>query len=169
MSNRARYTVDTISNACFYQMPKFLFEEEMKRGLSNEAKVLYSLLKDRHDISLKNKWINENDEVYLIFSREEMADMLGCSPLTLRKAIHQLKQFGLIEEERLGLNKANRIYLSMPVGANFADGIRSVNFLPSRTLEINLQEGQKLTPNKTNVNKTKKNNNNPREIQGGPD
>lgn len=41
-----------------------------------------------------------------------MADMIGVSQPTLRKAIEQLKQFGLMEEERMGLNQANRIYLT---------------------------------------------------------
>ena len=58
-----------------YQMPKFLFEGEFK-ALSNNARVLYTLLRDRHDLSLQNHWVNENNEVFLIYSREEMADML---------------------------------------------------------------------------------------------
>ena len=111
MLNTGRFTLDIVDNSRFYQMPKFLFEGKLKHALSNESKILYSLLKDRHDLSLKNRWVNENNEIYLIFTRDEMADMLACSKLTLRKTIDQLKQFNLIEEERLGLNKANRIYL----------------------------------------------------------
>jgi len=93
-----------------YQMPKFLFEGEFK-VLSNNARALYMHLLDRQDLGLQNHWVNEKNEVFLIYSREEMADMLGVSQPTLRKAIMQLKQFGLMEEERIGLNRANRIYL----------------------------------------------------------
>jgi len=154
MLNTGRFTLDIVDNSRFYQMPKFLFEGELKHALSNESKILYSLLKDRHDLSLKNRWVNENNEIYLIFTRDEMADMLACSKLTLRKTIDQLKQFNLIEEERLGLNKANRIYLKQLLNADFSLYERRVNFSPSRGLISNLQEGEKLTPSDTNINDT---------------
>jgi DNA-binding Lrp family transcriptional regulator len=112
MNQRVRYTVSDVTNNRFYQMPKFLFDGEFKSGLCNDAKVLYSLLRDRHDLSLSNNWINDSGEVYLIYARDKMADMVGVSQPTLRKAIEQLKEFGLMEEERMGLNKPNRIYLT---------------------------------------------------------
>jgi len=152
--NTGRFTLDIVDNSRFYQMPKFLFEGKLKHALSNESKILYSLLKDRHDLSLKNRWVNENNEIYLIFTRDEMADMLACSKLTLRKTIDQLKQFNLIEEERLGLNKANRIYLKQLLNADFSLYERRVKFSPSRRLISNLQEGEKLTPSDTNINDT---------------
>src|SRR5690554_2897761 len=102
--DRTRYTIENVVNNRFYQMPKFLFEGEFK-NLSNDARVLYSLLRDRHDLSLKNNWVNENNEVYLIYTREEMANILGCSQPTVRKAINQLKELDLMEEERQGLNR----------------------------------------------------------------
>ena len=38
--------------------------------------------------------------------------MLGLADKTVKKAVEQLKEFGLIEEEQIGLNMANRIYLT---------------------------------------------------------
>lgn len=110
MNNRIRYTLDEIQRNIYYQMPKFLFEGELE-NLSNDARVLYSLLRDRHDLSIKNQWINENGEVYLIFSRENMCDMLKLSKPTVIKAMNDLKKYNLIEEKRLGQGKANQIYL----------------------------------------------------------
>lgn len=110
MNNRIRYTLDEIQRNVFYQMPKFLFEGEFE-NLSNDARVLYSLLRDRHDLSIRNKWVNESGEVYLIFSRENMCDMLKLSKKTVIKAMNDLKKFNLIEEKRLGQGKANHIYL----------------------------------------------------------
>ncbi len=111
MIKRVRYTTNEISANRFYQMPKFLFEGEF-RSLSNNARILYCLLKDRHELSLKNKWINENNEVYLIYTRKEMQEMLSLGEKTVKKTIEQLKEFGLMEEERMGLNRANRIFLT---------------------------------------------------------
>lgn len=111
MDKRVRYTINDVSNNRFYQMPKFLFEDEFK-SLSNDARCLYALLKDRHELSLKNQWINEKGEVYLIYTRVNMQEMLGLSDKTTKKAVEQLKSFGLMEEEQQGLNMPNRIYLT---------------------------------------------------------
>jgi hypothetical protein len=110
MKNRIRYTVDRVLRNTFYQVPKFLFEGEFK-GLTNDAKMLYGILKDRHELSVKNKWINGNGEVYLIMTRETMCDLLGLSLKTVIKAVNDLKKYNLLEEERIGLGKPNLLYL----------------------------------------------------------
>jgi hypothetical protein len=94
----------------FYRIPKFLHEGCFK-GLGNDARVLYGLLLDRHGLSIKNQWINERGEVYFNFKREEMAVLLELSENTVNKAMKNLKQYKLIDEERIGQNKPNRIYL----------------------------------------------------------
>ena len=165
MKKRVRYTVDDVANNRFYQMPKFLFEGEFKNGLSNDAKVLYSLLRDRHDLSLTNNWINEKNEVYLIYTREKMSDMLGVSQPTLRKAIKQLEDFGLMEEDRMGLNKANRIYLTAITVENsglkdsFSPecknlSVQSERIFQSRVKKVFSQECKNLSPNDTEFNDT---------------
>ena len=113
MNNRIRYTTGEVSRNIFYQMPKFLFDGEFK-DLGNDARVLYSLLRDRHDLSLKNGWVNENNEVYLIFTRENMCEILGLTDKTVTKIVNDLKEFALIEEQRLGQGRPNRIYLLNP-------------------------------------------------------
>lgn len=163
MSGRtfSRYTVSDITKGRFYQMPKFLFEGDLKKGLSNDAKVLYSLLKDRHELSLQNNWVNERNEVYLVYAREDMADMLGCSQPTLRKAIKQLISCGLMEEERMGLNRANRIYLTAVTLVNrgvkdsFSPeckefSVQNEKSFQSRAKDSYRQECKDFSPNDTN-------------------
>lgn len=157
MNNRSRYTVNDIKNNLFYQMPKFLFEGELKKGLSNDAKVLYSLLRDRHELSLQNNWVNENNEVYLIYTRKNMEDMLGLSDKTVKRAIDKLKEYGLIEEERLGLNKPNRIYLNLVTIEN--TGLVNNTIPDAENFRVGLgefpcQEGKNFRPNNTNINNT---------------
>ncbi|MCL2360015.1 MAG: replication initiator protein A [Candidatus Bathyarchaeota archaeon] len=84
------------------------------KSLSNDAKVLYMLLRDRHDLSVKNGWYDDKDRVFLYFKRENMQDILGLSRNTVTKAMQALKDYGLAEEVRQGLNKPNRIYLLNP-------------------------------------------------------
>jgi hypothetical protein len=111
MSNGERYKLgDVLDNDC-YQMPAFLFEKEFE-DLSSDSRMLYMLLSDRRGLSLKNHWVNDNGEIYLIFPREEMRSMLRLSEPTIIKVMNELKRHNLIEEERLGQGKPNRIYLS---------------------------------------------------------
>jgi hypothetical protein len=111
MEKRVRYTASDVSNNRFYKLPKFLFEEGFEE-LSNDARVLYALLRDRLDLSMSNGWVNECSEVYLIYKRENMANILKCSLPKVKTIVEQLKEYGLIEEERMGLNRPNRIYLT---------------------------------------------------------
>ena len=122
MSDRIRYTVEKLFNNLFYQMPKFLFEEEFSE-LSNDARILYMLLKDRHELSVKNKWYNKRGEIYLIMTREEMETMLNLSPPTVRKLVEELKKLNLIEEERQGGNKPNLLYLTVKSAKNLHQSI----------------------------------------------
>lgn len=164
MNSRIRYTLNDIVKNQFYQMPKFLFEGEFTK-LSNNARVLYSQLRNRHSLSFKNKWINENNEVYLIYTRENMAKMLGCSQPTIRKAVKQLTDFGLIEEERLGINKANRIYLTAVniehdgLKESFTPDCNNLSFINEIKLHSGTKgnftfDGKEFTGNKTDINNT---------------
>ena len=105
------YTLDEENSHRFYQMPKELFLNDKYKHLNSDAKVLYSILLDRKELSRKNRWVDENRQVYLIYTRENLAEMMGISRPTVTKAFKQLVQANLIIEERMGLNKPNRIYI----------------------------------------------------------
>ena len=98
----------------FYRVPKVLFTAECFKSLSCEAKVLYGLMLDRMSLSIKNRWFDEEDRVYIIFTVEEIMDLLGCGRQKAIKNIAELdteKGIGLIEKKRLGLGKPNVIYV----------------------------------------------------------
>ena len=62
----------------FYRIPKVLFRNNYFKNLSCEAKVLYGLLLDRTSLSIRNRWLDEEDRVYIIFTIEEVSEMLNC-------------------------------------------------------------------------------------------
>lgn len=98
----------------FYRIPKVLFTDPFFRQLSCEAKVLYGLLLDRMSLSLKNRWFDEEDRVYIIFTIKNVMEMLGCCTATAVKLMNELDTehgIGLVEKKRLGLGKANVIYV----------------------------------------------------------
>lgn len=112
MIQRRRFHVSDVINSTFFQVPKFLFTEEFK-DLNSDARLLYAMLKDRHELSLKNRWLTDDGEVYLIYTREEMMRMLQVSKPTVIKAMETLKEHGLLEEVRQGLRKPNLIFMYM--------------------------------------------------------
>ncbi len=98
----------------FYRIPKVLFTAECFQVLSCEAKILYGLLLDRMGLSIKNRWIDKDGRVYIIFTVEEIAEQINCG---IQKAVKLLKELdgengiGLIEKKRLGFGKPNIIYV----------------------------------------------------------
>ena len=119
----------------FYRIPKVLFTAECFKSLSCEAKVLYGLLLDRMSLSIKNRWFDEEDRVYIIFTVEEIAELMNCGT---QKAVRLLKELdadkgiGLIEKKRLGLGKPNVIYVK--------------NFIIRQTEDKEREEKQGGTP-----------------------
>lgn len=98
----------------FYRIPKVLFTAECFKSLSCEAKVLYGLLLDRMSLSIKNRWFDEEDRGYIIFTVEDVMGLLNCSRQKAIKNLAELdseKGIGLIEKKRLGLGKPNVIYV----------------------------------------------------------
>lgn len=73
----------------FYRIPKLLFTSEYFKNLSCEAKVLYGLMLDRMSLSIKNRWFDEEDRVYIIFTVEELAELLNCGT---QKVVRLLKE-----------------------------------------------------------------------------
>lgn len=105
------YKINDIISCEFLKIPKAMFANEKYRKLSSDAKLAYALLYDRLSLSKLNGWINENDEVYLIYTREEIAEDLG---ITYKKSISAFKELtdaGLIAEQRQGRGMPNKIFI----------------------------------------------------------
>ena len=139
----------------FYRVPKVLFTAECFKSLSCEAKVLYGLMLDRMSLSIKNRWFDEEDRVYIIFTVEEIMELLGCGRQKAIKNIAELdtdKGIGLIEKKRLGRGKPNVIYVKnfmikkcpepqdeQKVGEN-AENTQKYENQTSRSMNSELQE-----------------------------
>ena len=106
------YKSNEIYENKFYQIPQELFiNENYKKKLNSDAKILYGFMIDRLTLSQKNHWYDDNNNVYLIITREEVCYRLGLCEKTVIKAFKQLAETGLIQEKRQGLGKPNLIYV----------------------------------------------------------
>lgn len=143
----------------FFRVPKLLFESELYKKMSAESKLLYAILKDRFELSVKNNWIDADGNIYFIFTVEEIGEMLGCGKDKVIKLKKELKKYDLLEEVRQGLNKPNLIYLGslkveneakplMPAEVGKSEFRKSEN-QNSRTLENRSQDFGISEPNDT--------------------
>ena len=148
-----RITQNSVETSQFYQMPKWLFGEEFSE-LGNDERVAYMLLKERHSLSLKNNWINEENEVFFIYSREELARILGVGKNKVINIFKALKSLNLIEEEKTGAMKPNRIFLLEPNSEVYKTNFMRFAKQTSRGLQNKLHEVCKTNPNNTNKNNT---------------
>lgn len=111
LNNRKRIKAADIEESRFYQLPKWLIHDEAFKKLGAEAKILYTIMRDRNDLSLKNNWVDEEGYVYIIYSRKHMMEDVCLSDKSITKAVKELKAHGLIDEVRIGNNKPNHIYV----------------------------------------------------------
>lgn len=114
MPNFEKYNLSQVKTERFYQLPKYLFEDAYFKKMSAEAKIMYALLKDRFELSFQNEWVDKNNNIYFIFSNKHLCEYLGYAEQKIIKLKKELIKFNLLTQERVGLNKPNRLYLLKP-------------------------------------------------------
>ena len=111
----------------YYQIPQELFvNEKYKNKLNSDSKILYAFLLDRLSLSQKNHWIDEDNNVYLIFTREEVQEKLNLSDKTVTKSFKILMEVNLVQEKRQGLGKPNLIYVGK-INHSDSENLRFLN------------------------------------------
>lgn len=108
------YNIQDTYTEKFYQLPQVFFTSPKYKKLSNDAKVAYTLLKDRNNYSIKNKWFDEEGNIYFIFTVNELMTLLRCGNQKVNKIKRELEEYNLLVQKRMGLNKPNRLYLLRP-------------------------------------------------------
>ncbi|MGI2272454.1 MULTISPECIES: replication initiator protein A [Staphylococcus] len=112
MSN---FNIKEIQKEKFYQLPKVFFTNPKYTKLSNDAKITWSILRDRLDLSIRNNWIDENGDIFFIYTNEKLKSILNISsPNKLSKIKKELTQADLFNQIRVGLNKPNKLYIKKP-------------------------------------------------------
>lgn len=71
-----RYSATQINAELFWKFPKFLLENKKYEKVSNDARVAYMLIKDRYRYLLSNQWIDADGNVYVIFTIEQLRELL---------------------------------------------------------------------------------------------
>ena len=143
----------------FFKFPKPFIYDEKYKTLSNNAKMLYMLLFDRLELSLKNGWHDKEGNVFQYYTNEQLMIDLNCnSNKTIIKIKKELKDAGLMTEVRQGMNLPNRIYLDA-LNGSVESTFQEVQKVHIGSVENTLSEVQKVHTIKTENTKTENNNN----------
>lgn len=106
-SNGDNFTND---NYTYFQFPKVLLSEAFS-ALTIFARVLFCVLLDRMRLSQTNSWVDGENRVYIFFSIKNVMKTMNVSKKTAIRHMNELEQFGLLEKQRRGMGKVNKLYV----------------------------------------------------------
>lgn len=135
------YMMDQTQILVYLPYPRFL----LKMDLSQTANVLYALLLDRASLFRKTGWKDEEGSIFVVYPIGYLADDLGKSHMTVKKALNELEEAGLLVRKKQGFSKPNLLYVKIP-----AEGKKS---FPVKDRKVSLKgkendtyEGKKPVP-----------------------
>ena len=103
---------DVYTQIKYYQTPKFLIHDAKYKALGLSEKLVYAILRDRLELSLKNNWADEHGYIYLRYDQTKLSDLLCIDRKTVRKYLNNLESYGLIVVINEGQGAPNRIYIT---------------------------------------------------------
>lgn len=106
-----RLNVGRLYNEFFYQFPKAFITDPKYKDLSDSAKIIYMLLKDRASVAILKKQYDENGDVYFTFSNKELSQLSNYSERKVTSIKKELMDRDLLEQVQLGGKQKPRLYL----------------------------------------------------------
>ena len=110
MNSRYFYKIDA-NQFNFIRIPKLLLTGEDFTNLSISAKILYGLLLDRMSVATKNKWIDIDGRIYILYQLLEIQEDINISNKKACDSLQELENVGLIETQQNGNGIPTRIYV----------------------------------------------------------
>ena len=143
----------------FFRIPKALFQEQRFQDLSTDAKILYGILLDRMNLSVKNEWFDKKGRVFIIFTIEDVKRTLRCADNKATRLLRELEEFGLIERKRRGQGKPCLVYVKNFSAESSKESVKNRDNDDSCGSKIACQDpvksrGIKKKENKTEMNDT---------------
>ena len=152
-----------LDNFLHMQIPRKVWKMFLDKKITPASFKIYVEFFDRLKLSAYNNWIDNDGNVYIKYSYEELMEILNLkSKGTIADALNELRNLELIVQEK-GFNTSSKFYLS-----NILENIQSSKKTnPSSTEKrtpvvhfSELQKSEKIDANHNNINHNKFNNNN---------
>lgn len=147
------YTLDDHGIDRFFMVPKSLYENPKYSNIDNSAKMLYAILRDRQDLSVKNQWYDEEGCIFFYYDVVALAEYMNVSRTTITRYKNQLIKYGLLFQRRMGQGKPNRMYILKPESI---ENTKTTRNWTSRIPESEHLDDQKLDTNDTELKETER-------------
>lgn len=152
-----------LDNFIHIQIPRKIWKMFLEKELSITGFKIYVELFDRMKLSAFNNWIDNNDNVYIKYSYDELMLILNVrSKGTIADGLAELKKLELIIQEK-GFNTSSKFYLTNILNDLQSSKKSDYSRLKNQTTEVQfprLQKSEKLDTNNNNFNNNNFNNNN---------
>ena len=147
----------------YFQFPEFL----LNMPISQTAKITYMILYNRARLSQKNKWLDDEGRIFIIYPIKEICKSIGKGETVVKQALNDLDIAGLLKRKSGGFSKPNHIYIRIPHSSSFSDSDGNTT---SMSMGKQLSDGHKTvsttvgstTTNKvietSNIKQSKRNN-----------
>ena len=145
----------------FIKIPKTMIIDPLFANLSLTSKVLYGILLDRMNLSMKNHWLDGENRVYIIYQIAEIQEDMGLSKKKAIEYLSELEKFGLVEKKRRGLGLPSLLYVksfivekvdtSVDEDSISEDSLREGN-KTSRSVEMGTSRGVKMRTSRSSEN-----------------
>ena len=106
----SKYMYQNTKLPSYLPMPRFL----MNLPISNTAKLLYTQLLGKAQLSQKNAWIDAQGRVYFIYPIHQMAVDMDKSITTIKDTLRELVASQLLEKIPQGRGRPNHLYVLFP-------------------------------------------------------
>lgn len=116
MKEFCKFTMESPA-ASYMPLPRFLFQDEALRDITNDAKVLYAMLLDRASISKQDGYVEPDGTIRLYFTVEQAQKRLHRSRQCVTRIFRELEYSGLIIRKKQGLGRPALITLNYPADA----------------------------------------------------
>lgn len=83
----------------FIRIPKAMIVDPMFADLSVNAKLLYGVLLDRMNLSMKNRWFDSENRVYIIYQIAEIMEDFNFSKKTAVRYLRGLRILGWLKRK----------------------------------------------------------------------
>ena len=114
----------------YYIISKQMLHTASAFGLGMDEVVLYTILRSRTSLSFKNNWVDKDNHVYIIYTREDIAAYTGWSMTKTKEVFHKLAQAGLLtekkQEKKATMYRPNLLYVHQWIEPSFLRSIEEI-------------------------------------------
>ncbi len=97
----------------FYRMPALLLRDPVYRNLSSGAKILFTCMQDRRELSEKNGWKDQYGHIFIYYTLQQICYDLAVCKQKASRLLDELEAADLIKRVKQGMGRPTRIYVGL--------------------------------------------------------